>query len=229
MSALLLAVARDVQRAAAAPLTYVLVAGFLAACGGLALGAGGVFDAGRADLAALFEAVPWVFAVFLPALAASFWSPAASEDAVAAWCAAVCVTIAALALTTPLWMAITALGAPDHGAIAVGYLGAIVLAGAVLAIANAALAWAGSQPAGFVGAMLIVLALTALGAPDVSHALDAWVGPGAARALAEFSLIEHLQPFQRGVIAAPAVVYFAVVITLGLFCTHLARAARQAA
>jgi ABC-2 type transport system permease protein len=213
---------RELAAYARSPLAFVFTAVFLAAAGALCLEIGGLIDLGVADLATLFAFLPWLFLVFMPALAMRQWAEEIASGAIettlalpaplwalvagkflAAWA----VAGAGLVLTMPLWIAISVLGAPDHGPIAVGYLTAFLIAGAYLAIGAAASALSGSAVTAFVAAAGIGFVFTAAGLPVVLDAARSLFGPGASDAIAAFSLLEAMDAGARGVIEAPRLVF----------------------
>jgi ABC-2 type transport system permease protein len=111
------------------PLAYVFIAIFLIALGAFTFQIGRFFDTNQADLAPFFLFHPWLYLVFLPAIAMRLWAdearggtlellltlPAPTWSLVlgkflAAWT----VAGAALLLTTPMWMSVAWLGKPDQ-------------------------------------------------------------------------------------------------------------------
>ena len=110
------------------PLAYVFIAIFLIALGSFTFEIGRFFDTNQADLAPFFLFHPWLYLVFLPAIAMRLWAdearggtlellltlPAPTWSLVlgkflAAWT----VAAAALLLTTPIWMSVTGLYRPE--------------------------------------------------------------------------------------------------------------------
>jgi len=209
------------------PLAYVFIAIFLLAVGAFTFQIGGFFDTNQADLAPFFLFHPWLYLVFLPAVAMRLWAdearggtlellltlPAPTWSLVlgkflAAWT----VAGAALLLTTPMWMSVAWLGHPDHAAIALGYSMSFLMAGGYLAIACALSAAAGSQVVAFVISVAVGFLFTAAGLPLVSSAF----GPRVAEALASFSLLTHFEAAQHGVLEARALVFYLGFIALWL-------------
>ena len=209
------------------PLAYVFIAIFLLAVGAFTFQIGGFFDTNQADLAPFFLFHPWLYLVFLPAVAMRLWAdearggtlellltlPAPTWSLVlgkflAAWT----VAGAALLLTTPMWMSVAWLGHPDHAAIALGYAMSFLMAGGYLAIACALSAAAGSQVVAFVISVAVGFLFTAAGLPLVSSAF----GPRVAEALASFSLLTHFEAAQHGVLEARALVFYLGFIALWL-------------
>jgi ABC-2 type transport system permease protein len=205
------------------PAAYVFVAAFLVGASLFAFQIGGLFEAGRADLQIFFQFHPWLFLIFMPALAMRSWAdetrtgtletllaiPTPTAALVlgkfaAAW------TIAgiALALSFPLWVALSWLGPVDHGATMATYLGSFLMAGAYLAIGTALSASTSNQVIAFVLSVLVAFVFTAAGLPIVSDTLTGFLGQSAGRAVAAFSILDQFDGLNRGVIEARAVVFF---------------------
>jgi ABC-2 type transport system permease protein len=224
------------------PTAYVFVAVFLLALGLLTFEAGRFFDLGRADLSAFFPYHPWVFAIFLPAVAMRLWAedrragvievlltlPTPSWALVlgkflAAWA----VAGAALALTLPLWITVNLLGHPDNAAIAVAYFFSVLMAGAYLAIGEAMSAITATQVVAFVLGVLASFLLTALGSPLALDVLQGRLGAEAADMIARFSILFHFDAAQRGVIELSSLFYFLSLIALFLGLSVLAVESRR--
>lgn len=225
-----------------APLAWVFIAVFLVAVGSFTFDVGGFFRANQADLSRFFVFHPWLYLVFLPAIAmrawaeeqrsgtiellltlpAPTWAPVAGKF-LAAWT----VALAALVMTFPFWLAVTWLGSPDHSAIACSYLMSLLLAGAVLALSSAASAATSNQVVAFVIAVVAAFLFTAAGAPMVAEGLADAFGPGAAEAVAGFSLLEHFESAQRGVLEIRALVFYPAFALLWLTLATLWVGARR--
>ncbi|GAM99570.1 gliding motility protein GldF [alpha proteobacterium U9-1i] len=224
------------------PTAYVFVAVFLFAIGLFTFQVGGFFDARRAELSAFFAFHPWIFMVFLPAVAMRLWSEEARSGAIellltlpaptwslvlgkflAAWT----VAAVALLLTIPLWITVNVLGNADNAAIFTGYLASLLMAGAYLAIGSMMSALTPAQVVAFVLAVLVAFVLTALGLPLVSDFFSGVVGGPAAEAISRFSLLHHFDAAQRGVVEFRSVFYFVSLIALCLGLNALAVDARR--
>ncbi|MET0181297.1 MAG: ABC transporter permease subunit [Caulobacterales bacterium] len=233
---------REVLSYLTTPTAYVFVAVFLFAIGLFTFNVGGLFESGRADLLPFFGFHPWIFMVFLPAIAMRLWSEEARSGAIellltlpaptwslvlgkflAAW------TIAAvsLALTFPLWVTINVLGQADNAAILTAYLASLLMAGSYIAIGSAMSALTSAQIVAFVLAVLVAFLLTALGLPMVSDFFSGSVGGAVAEATSRFSILHHFEAAQRGVIEIRSLIYFASLIALFLGWTALAVDARR--
>jgi ABC-2 type transport system permease protein len=224
------------------PTAYVFVAVFLFAIGLFTFQIGGFFDARRADLTSFFAFHPWIFMVFLPAIAMRLWAEEARSGGIellltlpaptwslvlGKYLAAWTVAAVALALTFPLWITVNVLGHPDNAAIFTGYVASLLMAGAYLAIGSAMSALTPAQVVAFVLAVMVSFLLTALGLPLVSDFFSNFVGGAVAEAISRFSIMSHFDAAQRGVIEFRSVFYFLSLIALCLGFTALAVDARR--
>jgi ABC-2 type transport system permease protein len=224
------------------PTAYVFVAVFLFAIGLFTFQIGGFFDARRADLTSFFAFHPWIFMVFLPAVAMRLWAEESRSGAIellmtlpaptwslvlgkflAAWT----IAAAALLLTTPLWITVNLLGSPDNAAIFTAYLASLLMAGAYIAIGSAMSAITQAQIVAFVLAVLVSFLLTALGLPLVLDFFNEFVPGAVAEAIARFSILHHYDAAQRGVVEFRSIFYFGSLIALCLGFTALAVDARR--
>lgn len=224
------------------PTAYVFVAVFLFAIGLFTFQVGGFFEQRRADLTSFFAFHPWIFMVFLPAVAMRLWSEESRSGALellltlpaptwalalgkflAAWT----VAAFALLLTIPLWVTVNVLGSPDNAAIFTGYLSSLLMAGAYLAIGSAMSALTPAQVVAFVLAVLLSFLLTALGLPLVADFFADFVGGAVAEAISRFSILHHFDAAQRGVVELRSIFYFLSLIALNLVFTTLAVDARR--
>jgi ABC-2 type transport system permease protein len=224
------------------PTAYVFVAVFLFAIGLFTFQVGGFFDARRADLMAFFAFHPWIFMVFLPAVAMRLWAEESRSGALellltlpaptwalvlGKYLAAWTIAAAALALTFPLWITVNVLGSPDNAAIFTAYLASLLMAGAYLAIGTIMSALTPAQVIAFVLSVLTAFLLTALGLPLVLDFFSGVVGGGVAEAVARFSILHHFDAAQRGVVEFRSIFYFFSLISLCLAFTTLAVDARR--
>jgi len=233
---------REILSYLTTPLAYVFVAVFLIAVGTFTFQVGEFFEQGRADLAAFFAFHPWLFIVFMPAIAMRLWSDEARSGAIellltlpaptwslvlgkflAAWS----VAGIALVLTFPIWMTVNYLGDPDNAAIFVGYLASFLMAGAYIAIGEALSALTSTQVVAFVLAVLVCFVATAAGLPLVLDFLKGAIGGGIAEGIGSLSILQHFDAAQRGVIELRSLVYFLSLIALALTGSMLAVDARR--
>ena len=225
------------------PLAFVFLAAFAFAAPAFAFNVGRFFDTNRADLAPLFAYLPWLLMILMPALAMRAWAEERDRGTietllslpVPVWAAALgkflaAWTVAALALvlTFPMWIAVNYLGAPDNMAIAAGYFGALLLAGAYLAIGQALSATTGNQVVAFVLGVLAAFLLTMAGSPFVTGALSAAMPAGLVEAITHMSALERFSAFQSGVIGVKDLVYFLSLIAGGTTAAGLLVGASRA-
>lgn len=224
------------------PLAWVFLTVFAFAAPSFAWRAGRFFDTGRADLAPLFDFMPWLLLVLMPALAMRAWAEERDRGTlemllaspIPLWAAALgkflsawTIAALALALTFPMWIAVNYLGAPDNAATATAYLGALLLAGGYLAIGQALSASTGNQVVAFVlGAAACVL-ITAAGLPMVIDALSDTAPGAAVEAVAELSALARFDSLRRGVMSLSDLVYFFSLMALGLGAAMLLIDARR--
>ena len=214
---------RELSAYVSTPMAYVFLAVFLLALGIFTWEAGRLFDTGVADLQPFFNWHPWLYMIFLPALAMRLWADehAAGTDELllslpvglpglvlgkllAAWS----VAGIGLILTFPVWISINYLGVPDNTAIALTYFASFLMAGAYLSIGAAVSSLTGSQVTAFVISVLIAFVFTAAGWPLVLSTVQSLFGTGFAERIARFSFITQFESAQRGVLELRVVAYF---------------------
>jgi ABC-2 type transport system permease protein len=205
------------------PAAYVFVASFLTAASLFAFQIGGLFEAGRADMQIYFQFHPWLYLIFMPALAMRAWAeeersgtletllsiPAPTPAFVLGkFAAAWSVAGIALMFSFPLWIALSWLGPVDHGATLATYFGSFLMAGAYLAIGTAMSAISTNQVIAFVLAVLVGFVFTGAGLPLVSETMSGIFGDQAGRAITAMSILDQFDGLNRGVIEARALVFF---------------------
>lgn len=224
------------------PLAYVFLCVFAISAPAFAFHLGRFFDTNRVELAPLFDYLPWLLVILMPALSMRAWAEerdrgtleflmalpiplwaSTSGKFLAAWS----VAALALILTFPMWIAVNYLGTPDNAAIVSAYIGALLLAGGYLAVGQALSATTSNQVIAFVLGTGACFVLTMAGLPIVLSML----GQNAPAALAEFvaglSALERYQSFQHGVIGLRDVIYFLSLIAASLSAAGLMIADRR--
>jgi ABC-2 type transport system permease protein len=222
---------REVSAYFQTPLAYVFLAVFACSAPAFAFHVGRFFDTNRADLAPMFDYLPWLFVVLMPALAMRAWAEERDRGTleflmalpIPLWAstggkflAAWSMAALALALTFPMWLAVNYLGAPDNAAIATGYLGAWLMAGGYLAVGQALSATTSNQVVAFVLGTGAAFTLTMAGHPLVLAALGENAPASVSEFVAGLSAFEHFDAFRNGVIGVPDLVYFLGLIVLAL-------------
>jgi ABC-2 type transport system permease protein len=136
---------------------------------------------------------------------------------------------AALALTFPIWITVSYLGDPDHGAIVAGYLGSLLMAGAYLAIGACLSVLTKSQVIAFVLTVVVSFLFIVSGLPIVLDFFGAWAPAWLTQAVASLSFLRHFEAIQAGVIELPDIVYFASMIGVWLYANTVLVEAKKAA
>lgn len=242
LSSMLAIYRRELLSYLTTPTAYVFVAVFLFAIGLFTFQVGGLFEERRADLGPFFAFHPWIFMVFLPAIAMRMWAEETRSGALellltlpaptwslvlGKYLAAWTVAAAALLMTIPLWITVNVLGSPDNAAIFTAYLASLLMAGAYIAIGSVMSALTPAQIVAFVLAVLASFLATVLGLPLVLDFFSGLIGGALAEAIARFSIMYHFDAAQRGVVEFRSVFYFVSLIGLCLGFTALAVDARR--
>ena len=231
MRAIRIIAGRELSAYFATPVATVFIVIFLVLQGAITFNLGNFFDRGQADLAPFFTFIPWVFLLLIPAVTMRLWAeerrqgtiellltlPITQGQAVvgkflAAW--AFCAI--ALALTFPFIITVNLLGQPDNGVIASGYLGALMVAGAFLAIGSALSAVTRNQVIAFVLAVAVCFLFAAASYPLVTDFLSRNT-PILAEIARRLAVLDRYQAFTRGIISARDIVFFASFIGFFLF------------
>ncbi len=226
------------------PVAYVFLVVFLVLIGFLTFFVSHFYEAGQADLRAFFFWHPWMFLILVPAAAMRLWAeerragtietlltlPITITQAIlgkfiAAWF----FLGLAIALTFPIVLTAAYLGAPDRGAIAGGYLGSLLLAGAFLSVGMLTSAFTRNQVISFVLAVVICLFLLLAGWPPVTDLVARWAPDWLVRVVAAFSFMPHYEAFQKGVLDIRDFAYYFSVMVFMLCATSLVLENRKAA
>lgn len=202
----------------------------------LMFGAGGFYDRNQADLASLFQFLPWLMMVFVPAWGMRMWAEERRQGTLellfaspltdaalimGKYMAGLAVIGISLIGTMPAWLLITWLGHPDQGMIASGYLGVMILAAVMLAVTSAFSTRSDNQVSVLVLSILVILLLMITGANLVLDYLRPWLGQTALGLLSSLSLLTHFGLFTKGLIDGRSVVYGLALIIFGLYATSL--------
>lgn len=228
---------RELASYFATPVAYVFIVIFLVLAGAFTFYLGGLFDRGQADLQPFFSFHPWLYLILVPALSMRLWAEERNNGTIellltqplslgaavlgkflAAWAFAAI----ALSLTATLWFTVAYLGEPDHGVIAAGYVGSLLMAGAYLAIGSCLSAATRSQIVAFILTVVVCLVLLLAGLPLILDAFRALGLPQQAiDAIASLSFLTHFGAIGKGVLDARDLLYFLVMIAFWLYATVL--------
>lgn len=214
------------------PIAYVFLVIFVAMSGLLTFRLGGFFERGQADLLPFFQFHPWLYLVFIPALAMRLWAEerrsgtlellltlpigmghAVTGKFLAAWV----FTALALVLTFPMWLTVNYLGNPDNGAILAGYIGSWLMAGAFLAIGECLSALTKNQVIAFVLAVVVSLLFILAGQNLVLDFFSGWAPQVLVDTISHFSFLTHFDAISKGVIDLRDLIYFGSLIVFWLY------------
>ncbi len=214
------------------PLAYVFMVAFVAAAGAVPFYFGGFMERRQADLTSFFSYHPWLFLILIPAIGMRLWAEERRQGTiellmtlpVTPWQAVLGKFLAAwaligvnLLLTVPIWITVNYLGSPDNGVIAASYLASFLMGGAMLAVTSCLSSLTRSQVIAFVLGIAAIFLLMMSGLDLVLNLFSGWAPPYVTDLVASFSFLTHFNAVARGVLDAPAIVYFLSVILLFLF------------
>lgn len=223
---------RELASYFATPLAFVFIVIFLAVTNAFAFYVGDFFGRGQASLDVFFVYHPWLYLIFVPAVAMRLWAeerksgtiellmtlPISTVEAVmgkflAAWL----FTGLALALTFPLWITVNVLGEPDNGVVFASYVGSFLMAGAYLAIGACISALTRNQVIAFIVAATVSFLFTMSGLDLVLDFFRLFAPGFVVDAVASMSFLTHFASVTKGVIDARDLVYFLSLMAFWLF------------
>ena len=181
-----------------AAIAYIFIIVFVLLNGGLFMTQ--FFLYARADMRPFFSTLPFILSVFLPAVTMRLWAeekrgntlellltfPVPTRTLVIGkFLASFVFYLAALLGTLTLSVMIKALGNPDVGAMASGYVGAALMGAFFLSIGIFISGLCRDQIVAFILSMMICFGLYLLGTEFLSSSIDGWI-PGAGSFLSFF-------------------------------------------
>lgn len=223
---------REIRGYICTPIAYVFLVTFIVMTTVATFLVGDFFAFNEASLRTLFFWLPWLFLLFVPAAGMRLWAeerrqgtveilltmPVTPRQAVlgkflAGWF----FLGVGLLLTFPLPLTVAWLGSPDWGAMLTGYLGGLLLAGAFLSICSLTSACTKNQVISFIFSVAICLLLVLGGHGPTSLFLSKWgLNAECAAWVAKFSVMPHLENFQRGILDLQDILYFLSITVIAL-------------
>ena len=216
------------------PLALVFIVIFLALAKLFTFFLGGFYERGQADLAPFFNYLPWLYLFLMPALSMRLWAEERKsgtiellmtlpitpwQAVVGKYLAAWAVAGVALALTFPIWITVNYLGNPDNGAILAAFIGALLVAGGLLAIGTCFSAVTRNQVIAFILSVTVCFLFLLSGFAMVLNAFQGWAPQPVIDAIASLSFLTHFGSIAKGVIDVRDLLYFATVIAVWLMAT----------
>ncbi len=236
MSAISTVFRRELRSYFATPVAYVFIVIFLVLSSAFTFYLGGFYERGQADLLPFFNFLPWLYLFLVPAVSMRLWSEERKSGTIellltlpiTMWQAVMGKFLAAwsfigiaLALTFPLWITVNYLGDPDNGVIIASYLGALLMAGAFLAIGSCISAATRNQVVAFILTVVACFVLVMAGFPLVLDAFRAWAPQGLVDAIAGLSFLTHFASISKGVIDLRDLLYFVLMIGFWLYASAI--------
>lgn len=208
------------------PLGYIVVSVFLVVSGWLFIQT--FFIAAQASMREFFDILPMIFMFVLPAVTMSSWSEEKrsgtvevlmtfpvkiSEAVLAKFFSSFTFLVLMLSLTLGVPFMVSSLGSPDKGIIAAGYIGALLLGAAYIAIGLWVSSVTKNQIVSFILAAVIIFGFYMIGNSLLLGSL-----PGAFAAVGKFlSFGAHFNSILRGVVSLSDIVYYLSVAAFFLF------------
>jgi len=225
------------------PVAYVFIVIFLMLSGFFTFSLSRFYEVGQADLRAFFEWHPWIYLFLVPAVAMRLWAEerrtgtieliltlpvTLSQVIMGKFLAAWLFVGLALVLTFPMVLSVAYLGSPDMGAIACGYFGSLLLAGAYLSVGCMTSAMTRNQVISFILSVVICLFLVLAGWTPITDILKGWAPVWLVHVISGFSFMPHFSSMQRGVLDLRDLCYFVSVMFFMLFANGVILQNRRA-
>lgn len=215
---------------------FVFITLFLFSVGVFTFYVGDLTGSNQADLTPFFAFHPYIFLMFMPALAMRLWAeerktgtiellltlPVSNRALVvgkflASW------VFAGLSLmgTFPIWISVAFLGDPDNGVIIVSYIASFLMAGGFLAIGGFVSACTHNQVIAFILASIISFLFLMTGFPLMTEPLTGILSPYFMDLIIHFSALVHFENLIKGSVTFDSVLYFLSLIVFWLFMTEI--------
>jgi ABC-2 type transport system permease protein len=219
------------------PIAYVFITVFLATSSYLFFHV--FFLNNQADMRGFFDPLPIIFLFFIPAIAMRSWAeerkvktlellltwPVSDFEVVAGkFLASFCFIAVAIVLTVTIPLSIFFIGGkPDVGPIVTGYIGALLMGGAYLAIGMWISSYTENQIIAFLLGVVACFAFYIIGSPFIVM----FASPFFASIFTYLGLGGHFDSIQRGVIDSRDIVYYLSIIGFFLFLNMQSLSSRK--
>ena len=226
---------REIQNFFDHPTAYILMVAFLGLS--LFLAFRSIYALSLASLRPLFDLLPWLFAVFIPALTMRSVAEEKRTGTIE-WLSSYPLgeleilmgklignwffVMLSLAGTLPMALGVFLLSDADPGIMLAQYIGASLLAMQGVAIGLWASTATKNQVTAFILATSVSFALVFIGTPVVLYGLTPFLGT----ALSRLSVMGHFENVARGVIDLRDIVYFLSTAGLFLSLIHISEPTR---
>jgi ABC-2 type transport system permease protein len=208
------------------PIAYVFIIVYLVVTNFLFFQ--GFFIINQADMRGYFSLLPWVFLFFVPAITMRSWAEekkVKTLDLLLTWpvsdievvlgkfFACFCFLSLTILLSITIPITVSILGDPDIGPILGGYLGAILMGAAYLAIGLWVSSYTENQIIAFILGVVVTFLLFMVGNPFVTMAMPSWMVP----VLSYLGLGNHFNSIERGVVDSRDIIYYLSIVGFFLF------------
>ncbi|MBD3335887.1 MAG: ABC transporter permease subunit, partial [Candidatus Eisenbacteria bacterium] len=188
----------------------------------------GFFLINQATMRDFFGLIPLVFLLFVPAVTMRLWAEERKlgtlellmtlpvtdvQVVIGKFLASLAFLTITILLTLPVAVMVEALGNPDWGPIAGGYLGAILLGGAYLAIGLYVSSLTENQIVAFIISVVACFILFIIGEDIILFAVPRWI----RSFLQSLGLGAHFDSIGRGVIDSRDVIFYLSMIGFFLY------------
>lgn len=235
MGAFVALVNREILSFFLTPLALVFSVIFLLLSTSFVFYLGDLYEIGQSSMQSYFRLLPWVCLLLIPALTMRSWSeeyrsgtmefldalPIPIWQLVLAKFIALCsVGFGALALSFPLWISLSWLGEPDHGAIVLGYFGSAMMMACMIAIGLCLSAISENQLIVYIVSSLVLLICLLAGYPLALNPIRELFSQSFVDLISSMSLLSHLQSITRGVLQIRDVIFYATT-SLFWLCVNI--------
>ncbi len=235
-SGVLLVASRELGAYFDSSIAYVVAILFVVLANSIFMNA--FFLTGTVEMTTFFDAMPLFLAMFLPAVSMRLWAEERKQRTIEVLLTLPLQTLqavlgkylAALALfalflvgSLPIPVMLFALGDPDPGLIASGYVGLVLLGALFLAFGAFFSALSNDQIVAFVASAVVGIATVVVGDYQVVAVLDG-LAPRAALGTLLYewvSIVPHYDAFVRGALDLSGALFFALLSALFLWATAL--------
>jgi ABC-2 type transport system permease protein len=218
------------------PIAYVFITVYLAVSNFLFFQS--FFLINQADMRGYFQLLPWIFLFFVPAITMRSWSeekkvrtlellltwPVSDIQVVAGkFLAAFGFLLVVILFSLTIPITIIFIGKPDIGPMVGGYVGALLMGGAYIAIGMWVSSYTENQIIAFILGVVATFALFIIGNPFFTMAAPQMLIP----VLSYLGLANHFDSIERGVIDSRDIIYYCSVIGFFLFLNVQSLASRK--
>lgn len=229
---------RELKSYFEAPVAYVFMIVFLLMIGALTFKWpwAPLYEMGIADLSPFFMWIPIVYLLLVPAATMGLWAEerrsgtiellltmpiTMTQAIIGKFLAAWCFIVLSLLMTFPVIITVSILGDPEGGVILCGYIGAILLAGAYVAVGMFTSAMSKSQVISFVLSLIICFALLMAGTDFILGFFGKWAPDWLVQGINSISFWSRFDAIKRGVLDLSDIMYYLSVMGFMIFGTHL--------